>query len=996
MVLLALLVSPGLGRAQAPPWAEGREVAQVSLEAPEGGLPRENLEPLLAMHQGDLLSPTLVRQDLTMLFRVGQFASVEAVVEPWFTFDAEGQVQDAVSLTYRVYPPPRVRSIEVSGARGAARTVALKALGLDRGGPFYPDQEAEGATARVQRALRDAGWRRARVAPLEVESDEAGLRVRVSVELGSATRLNRVVLNGDPVLNARQARRWLRPLGVVPGRRVTASAADASRAAIRDHLVDRGWLDAVVKVGVKIDPADHRSADLGVLVDAGPRLTLHTRGRGLPGDAELREILGLVAGERLGRASVSDLEERLRTWFTNRGRFEAQVHIAYAEQASEVHLDIEARRGRRHTLGKVEASGALTFNARYLAGALREAAPETLGRGIVTREAVESALDTVQAFYRSQGFLDASLSLVSLTPGRPRLGQVPLQLLLAVVEGPRTTLTALSAEGGILPEDDGLSIEAPAVHRAAEALIGKPYDPASLDAVAREIADAYRRAGYLNVDVRAEATLTPVDAASGRAEGRLRIVPGQQLRLRSVIIQGNRRTRRQVIARELQLDVGAPVSPLAIEQGRNALYALDLFRSVSPALVGDDDRSRDLVVTVDEKPNILTELGGGVSTDQGLAARARVSHRNLAGLGQRLSALGQVGIGWAGDDWTLDAAEPTWRAALRYEAPYVPARGYRLIAELLLQEAVQEPSWRLVRSGASVGVQGRWGERTEAILDYHYQFRKLEDADPGVFVSGEPWWPVSGGALDDLPDTPTEVRRQGGTGLTVVYDARDDRFNPRRGSLITLAAEAGDPLSASPAFLKALGRVEQLIPIGPLILDLSGRGGIGWVAGTHTTLAVEDRFTLGGSGSLRGFKRDTVGPANRVGRPNVDYPSQIDPLVNATSLESTPTHWVPTGGDALAVLSAELRIPLVVFGLDFQTTSLVFFADVGRVGFLDPTVYTTSGQEGLDRALRAGVGPGLHLATPIGPAAVDLGINVDPISAYEEPRFVVHLTLGAL
>ena len=201
---------------------------------------------------------------------------------------------------------------------------------------------------------------------------------------------------------------------------------------------------------------------------------------------------------------------------------------------------------------------------------------------------------------------------------------------------------------------------------------------------------------------------------------------------------------------------------------------------------------------------------------------------------------------------------------------------------------------------------------------------------------------------------------------------------------------------ADPAFLKAIGRVEQLVPLGPLVLDLSGRGGVGWVAGDHTTLAVEDRFTLGGSGSLRGFKRDTVGPSNLVGRPEVDYPSQIDPVVNATALETAPTHWVATGGDELAVLTAELRVPLPVLGLDFESTSLVLFCDAGHLGFLDSAVYTTSKQDGLDRFARVGVGAGLHVATPIGPAALDLGINLDPISRYDEPRFVPHLTLGSL
>ena len=43
-------------------------------------------------------------------------------------------------------------------------------------------------------------------------------------------------------------------------------------------------------------------------------------------------------------------------------------------------------------------------------------------------------------------------------------------------------------------------------------------------------------------------------------------------------------------------------------------------------------------------------------------------------------------------------------------------------------------TWRLVRSGLSVGVQARYSEHSEAVYDYHIQRRTLEDVDPGALV----------------------------------------------------------------------------------------------------------------------------------------------------------------------------------------------------------------------------------------------------------------------
>ena len=268
-----------------------------------------------------------------------------------------------------------------------------------------------------------------------------------------------------------------------------------------------------------------------------------------------------------------------------------------------------------------------------------------------------------------------------------------------------------------------------------------------------------------------------------------------------------------------------------------------------------------------------------------------------------------------------------------------------------------------------------------------------------MLVQGEPWWPVAFG--DTAPTTPTDWRAQGGTGFTILYDGRDSRFNPTKGTLLTGAIELGDPLSADPAFLLATGLAEQRLPLGPVGLHLSARGGVGLVAGDHATLAVEDRFTLGGSGSLRGFKTDAVGPANLSARPDVDYPSGIGPVVAGTALMDTPSHWVPTGGDTLAVLSAELLVPLSTLGFSSDSTSLVLFGDAGHVGFLDKAITTTSSSRAAtdssaEPLVRFGTGIGLHVATPIGPLALDLGVNFDPIDGRGEPTFVPHLSLGSL
>lgn len=156
--LLAIL-TVSTGWAQSLPWYVGLEVTQVSLVALEGGLPEDNLEPLLLVKQGDPLSLGEIRHDLEVLARVGQFASVEAHVAPWTWMDAEsGALQDGVILEYRLTSPPRLQRIVVQADDRAARRLVQDAVLLSRGEPLFLEELIPTLTAEAKGILADAGW----------------------------------------------------------------------------------------------------------------------------------------------------------------------------------------------------------------------------------------------------------------------------------------------------------------------------------------------------------------------------------------------------------------------------------------------------------------------------------------------------------------------------------------------------------------------------------------------------------------------------------------------------------------------------------------------------------------------------------------------------------------------------------------------------------------------------------------------------------------------
>ena len=986
-----MLVNPTF--ASTLPWYVGEPIAQVSIEAAEGRLPPENLEAILRTEPGRRLDLGTIRSDIALLVAAGGFSSVEAYVEPWVSTDADGRPMRSVLVRYRVVLAKRVARIDVRGARGMARRLVEDGLGIDLGDAWFDDQDLAAIEAGIQGQLSSAGWPSAAVDIATVE-EESGIRISLNVELGSVQRLKEIRIGGEVPVGEREIKKWLGEVGVRVGRPVDSREQESGRMRVVERLRALGFDRARVNAFIQ-DSDEKNRVSLTVLVSPGPQLTIERKGRALPNDQTLRGVLGIRSGDKIGESSRADAAQRVQDWYAKKGYLKSEVEIqSQMDSPTKTTVIVRAKPGARHWLSRLSWPDDMPIDRATVQAIMRETSPETFGVGSPYSDGISKGAEAVEERLAALGYLDAAVTM-DTEKGRARLVRLPVQYgvpvrLDASVElGPQVQLSNLQVLGGLGLEEQLVS-EWLGVHK------GKPLNASETIRLEQDIVEVYEEAGFLEAEAE---LITTRDRVKSTARVDIRVDPGQPVQLRSVVLRGNHRTKRHVIEREVVLEIGQPVSPSGLANTRSNLYNLDLFRLVSPELVGDDVGSQDLLIRLQERSNILLEAGGGVSTDQGIRTTARATHRNIAGLGHRLSGLGSVGYGWFGDEWRLDTATPVWRAATRYELPYVPGRGGRLIVEGLINETLQEPNWRMSRSGGSLGMKMRLSDSSEAVVDYRVQIRRLVDVDAGMLVNGDPWLPALGLGEDMLgqPILTSAPRVVSGGSLLLVRDGRDDRFNPRSGANWSTHLEVGDGVFSGTVTMRASTKVERLVPVGPLVLDLVGRGGIGFAQGRSVTLPLEERFFLGGGTTLRGFSLNSVGPANFSARPEVDHPGQTEPAIDGLTLPEQPAQWVATGGDTMAAATVELRIPLPVLGLrKMDGTSLVLFSDTGHVGFLDPSVVTTSRLEGRDPIVRVSFGVGLRLATPVGPASLDIGFNPFPLDEREEALVLPHLSLGVL
>jgi outer membrane protein insertion porin family len=608
--------------------------------------------------------------------------------------------------------------------------------------------------------------------------------------------------------------------------------------------------------------------------------------------------------------------------------------------------------------------------------------------------APESGRERITTLYQSRGYLSVNVS-VSISEPRISLergGAVALVSVdIVVVEGARVMFKSVTVAGGV----DDVVISDP------QEIVGQPVNPKMVNDLVETIGEFYRDRGYLEVEVTGELSIVELGA-----DLRLSVVAGPQTLVRNIVIRGNVATRTEIIEREVTLFVGDPVSLRSIDDTRRALYGLGVFSRVEVSLVGESSFTKDLLVEIVEGPRMSIEVGGGVSTDMGARLFSRVTWNNVRGLGHKVSFMSEVGAGYLGDTWALDMTAPEWRTSLRYEAPKWPVYESGVYADLLLNERVQENSYRLESSGVGLGLQ--WGTdelaqgaKVQISLAYRAQWRRLHDLDLGVLVVGDPWLETL--EIDNLGESgvilPSNARNQTGPELNMFWDSRDDQFNPTSGSYVSFSLRTTDPFGAGYWSYRALTQGRTIVPVGGLSLRISGGAGVGAVAGRVTTLPLEERFWLGGVSTLRGFALDRVGPKNRVGMEPINWPSQIEPLVDELGRDST-SRWVATGGDATLNFTGEVWVPTNALGLSSENGALVGFVDVGNVFFVDPAVLTTSMLIDPEPFLRVGAGVGVRYRTPVGSIQIDLGVNpawymTDWADERGEEPLRLHIALGA-
>ncbi|MGE5750600.1 MAG: outer membrane protein assembly factor, partial [Nitrospirota bacterium] len=344
----------------------------------------------------------------------------------------------------------------------------------------------------------------------------------------------------------------------------------------------------------------------------------------------------------------------------------------------------------------------------------------------------------------------------------------------------------------------------------------------------------------------------------------------------------------------------------------------------------------DLDVKVKEKMTGTLSLGGGYSSVDKLMGIVEVTQGNLGGRGQLLKLKTQ----WGGTHRIV---------MLSFMEPYLFDEPIWGRVDIYRQEQTYD-GYTLLTTGFGLGTGKSFGEYLSGSIRYSLDQSQAKN----ITVTPIPF------ALQQQLENYGTVITTSAVTASLTRDSRDFYLDPKTGSRNTMFVEyAGGPLGGDPEFIKSVADSAWYFPL-PFDTVFMARGRIGYVVSLiDKPIPIGERFFVGGSGSVRGFRYGTAGPVDNFGN--------------------------RVGGNKELIFNFEYNFPIV----PAARLKGVFFYDMGR-GFDDNLLVSEQPDEPTKisiRELRQTWGFGFWWLSPIGPLRFEWGFIIDKKPTDQPSKF---------
>jgi len=563
-------------------------------------------------------------------------------------------------------------------------------------------------------------------------------------------------------------------------------------------------------------------------------------------------------------------------------------------------------------VGSVTFSGNIAFSENRLSRLMLTKSSGFLSKSYYYEDILSEDIANLALFYQNNGYLEVKIENPIVSADSVK-NEVTIKIIID--EGPLTRVEGISILSNEVINDSTML-------QKIKLEQGDPFKRSRVQEGMIAIASLYADQGYLDAVVKPD---IKISFESHLAVIDLEITENHQATISNIQITGLEKTKEYVLKRELNFKPGQVVSYSKLLSSQRRLYLTGLFESVFirpiPSSINDPGQ-RTILVEVKEKLSGEMNIAVGYGSVDKVRGRFEILNNNLFGTGR------QAGT-------SLSASLIRRAAEASFSEPWT--FNLKLKTDVnLIYEYLKEPGYDMGRFAARFTIGRSIRKNSYVGLTYRFEEANLSNVE-----------------VSQIPATIDSRTRS--LLLSIVYDTRDNLFNPKSGKYIELTNElAGAFLKGNNTFVRSIVKLKGFYSYNSQTIFASSFE-LGWMDyfGVSEDIPLNERFYAGGPNSIRGFGYQLVGP-----------------------LEGEN---IPLGGRFKAVWNV-VEIRRTIYKL------------IGAAVFLDAGNVWTGISDFHIKDLRLAAGPGLRANTPIGLMRFDLGVNLFPHG--QESNTKLHFNVG--
>ncbi|MCR4665728.1 MAG: outer membrane protein assembly factor BamA [Desulfovibrio sp.] len=561
--------------------------------------------------------------------------------------------------------------------------------------------------------------------------------------------------------------------------------------------------------------------------------------------------MGTKSGTVLNEQMIADDLQKITELYHKEGYYLAKVdyHLENRVGGKGAVLIITVKEGNKLYIKEVAVEGLKEISRgdldKYMALKPRGIFSFFTGTGVLKDEYLERDTNAIAAYGLNEGFVDIQVSAPEVA-----YKDDGIHVTFTVHEGPRYSVRNVSFGGDVIEKDEEMRA---LVDLDSIAEKKGNFKVSVMQDDAKKLTEYYTNYGYAFAEV--DTRVNKAEDGSPTVDVEYYISKKQRVFIRRLTVEGNVKTRDNVILREMRLGDGDMYDGSKLRRSTERLNRLRYFTSVETELVptGNDDEV-DLKVKVKEG-NTGALMGGiGYSTYYDVGVTASVLERNLFGRGYWLQLQGFF-------SWRMTSG------VLSFTNPRVYDTNLSAGNDLYYTRQYWD-NFKKETIGDTIRVAYPLGEYTSVGAAYRLERYYLSD----VYEGASPY-----------------IKKYKGTNWTSALslrftrDTTDSRDRPTKGTITRLWTEyGGNVLGGTDNFYKIVGDWQGFASINPQH-TFHARARLGAVfENSEDEVPVFERFWVGGMDTIRGYSYSDLSPrdykyngdqigGDRMGVLNLEY-----------------------------------------------------------------------------------------------------------------------------